>query len=120
MIKKIAAIIAAAACAGVIVTLVPGFAPEVAAGTSQAVDQSAPSSVTVIRPAEEAVPSAEDIRNAVEQNIRNGSRDRKIVCAQSWPYYDHSCLRDSRKADGNARTVRVIAADRSAAIQPRR
>jgi hypothetical protein len=110
MIKKITAIIAAAACAGVIVTLVPGFAPEVAAGATQAIEPSAPRSVTVSRPAEEAVPSAEDIRNAVEQNIRNGSRTPKIVCAQSWPYYEHSCLRDSRKAEGNTRTVRVIAA----------
>ena len=40
MIKKITAVIAAAACAGVMVTFGPGFAPEVAAGASQPVDQS--------------------------------------------------------------------------------
>lgn len=30
-------------------------------------------------------------------------------CLQSWPYYERSCLHDSRQQDGNARTVRLIA-----------
>jgi hypothetical protein len=30
-------------------------------------------------------------------------------CLQSWPYYERSCLRDSRRHDGSARTVRFIA-----------
>ena len=29
-------------------------------------------------------------------------------CFRSWPYYERSCLRDSRQHDGNARTVRFI------------
>lgn len=29
--------------------------------------------------------------------------------AQTWPYYERSCLRDSRQDDGHVRTVRVIA-----------
>ncbi len=120
MIKKISAIIVAVACAGIMVTAVSGFAPEVAADTSRSIDQTVPTVVSVNNPAEVAAPSAADIRKAVEQNIRNGSRDPKIVCAQSWPYYEQSCLRDSRQADGNAHVVRFIAIDRSDAIRPRR
>ena len=30
-------------------------------------------------------------------------------CAQTWPYYERSCLRDSRQHDGKTRSVRVIA-----------
>jgi hypothetical protein len=33
----------------------------------------------------------------------------KAACLQSWPYYEHSCLHDSRQRDGDARAVRVIA-----------
>jgi hypothetical protein len=36
-------------------------------------------------------------------------------CLQSWPYYERSCLRDSRQQDGNGRTVRLIATGRTAA-----
>ena len=39
MIKKVMAVIAAAVCAGVIVTLVPGLAPEIAARASPPADQ---------------------------------------------------------------------------------
>ena len=31
------------------------------------------------------------------------------ACLQTWPYYERSCLRDTRQRDGDARTVRVIA-----------
>ncbi len=120
MIEKITAIITAAACAGIIVTVVPGFAPEVVAGTSQTVDRSVTILAPVNKQPEAAAPAAADVRKAVEQNVGNGSRDRKNACAQSWPYYEPSCLRDGRQADGNARVVRVIAIDRSAASRPRR
>jgi hypothetical protein len=33
-------------------------------------------------------------------------------CLQSWPYYERSCLRDSRQQDGNGRAVRLIATGR--------
>jgi hypothetical protein len=29
-------------------------------------------------------------------------------CDRPWPYYERTCLRDSRKHGGNARAVRVI------------
>jgi hypothetical protein len=33
----------------------------------------------------------------------------QTCCLQTWPYYERSCLRDTRQRDGDARTVRVIA-----------
>ena len=119
MIRKITVIIAAAACAGIMVTFMPGFAPDVAAGASQSVDPSVPTVAHINKPIEVATPRAADIRNAVEQDIRNASRDSN-VCAQGWPYYDHSCLSDIREANGKARAVRIIAIDRYAAIRSQR
>ena len=119
MIKKLAAIVASAVCAGLIFAFVLGFAPEVAAGTKQSIDQGVPSSVTVNAAAVEFVPtaadirSAVDIRKAVERNLHNGSRNPKIACEKSWPYYEPSCLRAPHHADGT-HVVRVISADRSA------
>jgi hypothetical protein len=101
MMKKLAAVIAAAISAGLIVTFMPGFAPEVAAGATPSVEQSAPSSATPATPA---------------TTIR---RHPKITCEQSWPYYGPSCLRDGDQTN-SARVVRVIAADRSAAARPQR
>jgi hypothetical protein len=121
MNKKLAAVIASAACAGLIVTIGSSFAPEVAAGASPSVDRSAPSGVTANTPAAEVVPTAAEIRTAgnvrgsVEQNVSDRSRNLKIVCEHSWPYYESSCIRDGRQA-GGVRAVRLIAADRPAAV----
>jgi hypothetical protein len=117
MFKKISAIIAAAACAGVMVAFVPNLVPAVKASTT---DQNLSSGATINSTLDQVRPAAADIRKAVEQNIRNGSRNPKIVCAQSWPYYDNSCLRDGRQTNAAPRVVRVIAADRAAASRPRR
>ncbi len=120
MIKMISAIITAAACAGLIVSFVPGFTSEVAAGATQSVENGAPSSTTInAATAIKTVPTVSimhgvtDIRRPGEQNLSNGSRDPKIVCEQSWPYYEPSCLHDGYSAAGNARVIRVISADRS-------
>jgi hypothetical protein len=32
----------------------------------------------------------------------------QAVQSQGWPYYDPSCLHDSRRPDGKARAVRVV------------
>jgi hypothetical protein len=117
MIKKIAAITAAAACAGVMVAFVPNLVPAVKASTT---DQNLPSGATIHSTLDQVRPAAADIRKAVEQNIRNGSRERKIICTQSWPYYENSCLRDDRQTNAAHRVVRVIAANRAAAIRPSR
>ena len=120
MMKKMAAIIAAAVCAGFMVTFVPGLAPGVAAGAPQLVDQIVSSTVPAYMPAQISASAATGIRKSVELDIPNDHRDSKNACAQSWPYYERSCLRDERQVDGNARAVRVVVIDRSAAMPLRR
>ena len=107
MIKKILAIISAAACAGAIIEFIPEAAPAVAAGVSTA---SHGTSVS-----DRAKPAVLDATRIPER--------RKAICAQAWPYYEPSCLRDGRRADGKMRVVRVIITDRSVAgstLQTRR
>ena len=120
MIKKISAVIAAAASAGVMVTFVPGFAPEVAASAPQRVDASVTAAAPANKLAEVTAPSSAQIGNAGAVSSRNNRRDANIACAQGWPFYEQSCLHDGRQADGNAHAVRVIVMDRSAALKPRR
>jgi hypothetical protein len=100
MIKKIAAVVAAAACAGVIVTLAPGLAPEVAAHASPAADRSVP---------------AAQINTPVDASAANaaGINTSASVCEQTWPYYGRACLLGADQATGNARVVRVIDLGRS-------
>ena len=99
MIKKILAIVAAAACAGAIIEFIPEAAPAVAAGVSTAA-QSHGTSVS-----DRAKPAVLDAARIAER--------RKAVCAQAWPYYEPACLRDDRRSDGKVRVVRVIVADGS-------
>ena len=120
MLKQIMAIAAAVSCAGFVVTFVPEFAPEVMAGTSHPVEWGTQNAATATMPAALPAPAATGIRNAVAPNWRSSSRNPKIICENSWPYYEQSCLRGGRQADGSVRTVRIIAADRSAAVRPRR
>ena len=40
---------------------------------------------------------------------------RTTNCRQPWPYYELSCLHDSRRTDGKSRFVRVITLDRTTA-----
>jgi hypothetical protein len=120
MIKKMTAIIAAAVCAGFMVTLVPGLAPEVAVGAPRPVDQIVSSAVPAYLPAQVSASTVTGTRESLGQDIRNDHRGSKNACAQSWPYYERSCLRDERQVDGSARIVRVIAVDRSAAMPLRR
>lgn len=92
MIGRASAIMAAAASAALIVVLIPGFAPQVAAHASQpAFTERAP---TAVAP-------------------RAAGHERKIVCRESWPYYEPACLRDDRQPDGRARVVRVISIERT-------
>ncbi len=101
MIKKVLAIIAAAACAGAIIEFIPEAAPAVAAGMSAAAQSHGTS---VSDGAKSAVLDAARIDN-----------HGKAVCAQAWPYYEPTCLHDGRRSDGKVRVVRVIVADGSAA-----
>jgi hypothetical protein len=111
MIKKIMAVIAAAGCAGVIVTLTPELAPETAARASSPADRSVSLVANVNTPMEATAPNAADIGKAVEPNIHNGSGIDTSTCVQTWPYYGRSCLLGGNQAAGNVRFVRVIAMD---------
>jgi hypothetical protein len=44
---------------------------------------------------------------------RADTRPLAVGCSQSaWPYFEASCLRDTRNTFGQARAVRIITADR--------
>jgi hypothetical protein len=44
---------------------------------------------------------------------RADTRPLALQCSGSaWPYFESSCLRDTRNTFGQARTVRVVTADR--------
>ena len=49
---------------------------------------------------------------AVPETVAAGATDQdaKAACLRTWPYYERSCLRDSRQ-DGNVQVVRVIGFD---------
>lgn len=111
MIKKLAAVIAAAISAGFIVAFVPGLGPEAASGATQSLDRGTASSVRVNTaalavapaPAAAAIPAAAGIHF--------------IGCEKSWPYYEASCMRGMRQAE-TPRVVRVINVDRAPAGRP--
>jgi hypothetical protein len=105
MIKKIAAVVAAAACASVIVTVAPGLAPEVAARASPAADRS----VSVVT----------QINTPMEASAANAAGINTSVCEQTWPYYGRACLLDANQITGNVRVVRVIDLGRSVALPVR-
>jgi hypothetical protein len=101
MFRKILAVIASAACAGVIVGFVPEPTQAIAARTPQSVQPRWSINTTASQPVVAAVPRAADVR--------------KASCKQGWPYYERSCLHDARRSDGAARVVRVIGPGRSVA-----
>ena len=92
MIGKISAVLASAACAFLIVTVIPGVAPSVAAYAAQtpAVEQ----------------PKAQDPLAAPALG--------RPACTETWPYYEAACLYDARQAGGRARVVRVVSIERTA------
>ena len=83
-IKAISAIAAAAIVAGAI-TFFPGMSVDVEAST----------------PASSA------------KSDRIAAPAPSVPCTgQAWPYYDHACLRDASRANGRAKPVRTVTADR--------
>jgi len=94
MILKISAVIAAAACAGVIVGGVPDFATQ-----------------SVASVAEPPVPVAN-----YTLSTPGVAAAAQSDCEQGWPYYRPECLRDGHPAA--AKLVRVISIDRPAAPSP--
>jgi hypothetical protein len=87
MLKGLSAILVAAVCAGVVVGFVPPPEPAAAAATPRAnprIEQNAA-----------AINTAPVVAAA-------------SACTQTWPYYEQSCLRDSRQLGRGAPTARVI------------
>jgi hypothetical protein len=96
MIKQIAAIVAAAGCAALIVSVVP----EVAVGSSQNAGILVEGVGSIDRVADAGIPARIDSRT-----------QHKITCTQGWPYYEKACLHDGRQSDGKAQVARMIAID---------
>jgi len=96
MIKQIAAIVAAAGCAALIVSVVP----EAAVGSSQNAGTPVTGVGRIDRVADASIPARIDSR-----------AQHKITCTQGWPYCQQACLHDGRQSDGKAQVVRMIAID---------
>jgi hypothetical protein len=86
MLKGVFAITAAAVCAGVIVGFIPEPEPAAAAATPR------------------STPRNEQVNVVASAPIAAATS----ACTQTWPYYEQSCLRDSRHVAGGAPTARVI------------
>ena len=97
MIKPIAAITAAAVCAG----LMASIAPEVAVGSSQSTESPAVGVARIVSSRDRGAATPID-----------GRTKREITCTQGWPYYEKACLNDSRHLTDKAHVVRMIAIDR--------
>jgi hypothetical protein len=87
MLKGIFAIAAAAVCAGAIVGFIPEPDPAAAAVSPRSAPRNEQGSVVAESVPVVAVASA---------------------CTQTWPYYEQSCLRDSRQAGGSVSTARIV------------
>lgn len=99
MYKGLLAVIVAAGCAAVFVGFVPPPVPALAAVQTPQGD------VTVA---------------VIPETLTRGIDARGAACAQPWPYYEPSCLRDSRRQDGRAPIVRIIAVGKPAADRLRK
>src|SRR5262249_7148519 len=95
---KVISAFAAMAMGAAVALLFPGVSPDA--------DASTPAKV-VSTPVKVASTSATAVEIA-PVDVRPIGRN---CSEQSWPYYEVSCLRDTRKAAGKANTVRMIALD---------
>jgi hypothetical protein len=87
LIFKLLSAVAAAALGAALVLAIPGFSPEVEAGTPP----------TVVK------------------SDRAEVRPVGTACSQqAWPYFETTCLRDRTQAAGQVRPVRLVTTDRFA------
>ena len=100
MVKSTIAIIAAAGIAGAVVALVP---PPRSAIAASEIDFP---SLAVATVAAAPIPAA-SAQASAQADV--GS------CTRAWPYYEQSCLHNSRPSNSTAHIVRVIVYDGSAA-----
>jgi hypothetical protein len=103
MLKMMAAVFAAAVSASFFVT-------------SQAFDQNVTGGVLRGTQPVQSASIATSVQKSAEQDVHGDGPARNVLCQQGWPYYEPSCLRVGNNSAGNAREVRVIAAERLAAI----
>ena len=87
MIEKAWLSVVALVAAYLLVTLIPGLAPEVSARTADKI---------------------------IATRLATAENPTLTACTESWPYYQPECLRDDRQPDGRARAVRIISAEHSA------
>ena len=93
MYKNLIVIIFAACCAAVFVGILPPPAPAAAALQT----------------------NRHDIIVSVKSDIMTRRADlRRAGCVQPWPYYEASCLHDSRRRETSIAAVRMISLDKSA------
>ncbi len=89
LIYKVLSALAAVALGAAVVLALPGFSPEVAAGTGAG--------------------------SPAVKGDRLDYRPLGTACSQlAWPYYEVTCLRDRKNVAGQARTVRLVTTDRIA------
>ena len=65
--------------------------------------------VTMPKPDTAAASTTDNGANSGANTAANTGACFQTCCIQTWPYYERSCLRDTRQRDGDVRTVRVIA-----------
>jgi len=106
MLKSILAVTAAAVIAAAIVGLIPPAEPAVAATETAAPKLVVPSAVA---PNLAAATQAKAALPAPAAQTDQGS------CTRAWPYYEQSCLHNSRQQNGKTHVVRLIADDKSVA-----
>ena len=75
--------------------------------------------VIVSMPKPETAAAASATPDAAKPAGANPAACLQICCLQTWPYYEHACLHDSR-GDRDARAVRVIAVNGPAPHHPSR
>jgi hypothetical protein len=87
LIIKLLSAVAAAALGAALMLALPGFSPQVEAGTPP----------------------------SVVKGDRAEVRPIGTACSQqAWPYFETSCLRDRTQAGGQVRPVRLVTTDRLA------
>jgi hypothetical protein len=96
MKKSLMAVILAAGCAAVFVGILPPPAPAAAA------IQNGKHHIIAAGKTETQAPRAAEHRTG---------------CAEAWPYYEASCLRDAHVHEGVSTSVRVVSADKAAKIR---
>jgi hypothetical protein len=108
------AIVAAAFCAGLFVTVTPDIASDVGAGPAEDSGLLARNIVTIDTFAAIWAPIAAAAQSVIEWHDDDGSWDRKVARAQGWPYCDPACPRGGRAADSTP-IAGVTVAERSTA-----